>query len=572
MLRALTGCRWESAVVALLFSIHPLHVESVAWVSERKDVLCGLFWILTIGAYARYVRKPRSFGPYVCCTLAFGAALLSKPMAVTLPFVLLLLDYWPLKRLADSEGRSRRGGNRLSSGTGWVILEKVPLFIMAGIVAMISFSVTKDAGALPSLENISLPDRMENALVSYMGQLIWPRDLAIFYPHPRGGLPLWQVISDSGLLVLITAGAVRIAVPVPYLLVGWFWYLGTLVPVIGIVQAGEQVMADRYTYLTQIGLYIALVWGMRDLSVRFPRLRNSIFAGTALISICLTVAAWHQAGIWRDSETVFRHALRVTRDNDTGHTFLAEVFIDEGRYEEAEAHCYEALRIEPNHSGAFFELDRVFEERGELDRSRDFYLKALDINRDYFEALVGLATVLQMQGSLSGAVRHFRRALELKPDDPILYYNLGNAFEERMEWAEAIIHYNQAVLLQPNDSEIHTNLAALLVKLDNLEEAEDHFRRALDLNPNDPVAHYNFGDLLARMQMPEQATIHYEAAIRLRPRFEEAHINRGVLFYRNGDLDQAAKYFERTLEINPDNPVARGNLETLKGKLKDSDG
>ena len=173
---------------------------------------------------------------------------------------------------------------------------------------------------------------------------------------------------------------VRIAVLLPYLLVGWCWYLGTLVPVIGIVQAGEQAMADRYTYLTQIGLYIALVWGMRDLSVHFPRLRNSIFVGTALISVCLTVAAWHQAGIWRDSETVFRHALRVTRDNDTVHTFLAEVFIDEGRYEEAEAHCYEALRIEPKHSGAFFELGRVFEERGELERSRDFYLKALDIS------------------------------------------------------------------------------------------------------------------------------------------------------------------------------------------------
>ena len=490
------------------------------------------------------------------------------------PLCLLLLDYWPLKRLANSEGISKRGGDRLSSTAGWVILEKVPLFIMAGIVAVISFSVTKDAGALPSLENISLPDRMENALVSYvsyLGQLIWPQDLAIFYPHPRGGLPLWQVICDSGLLILITAAVARVAVLLPYLLVGWCWYLGTLVPVIGIVQAGEQAMADRYTYLTQIGLYIALVWGMRDLSVHFPRLRNSIFAGTALISVCLTVAAWHQAGIWRDSETVFRHALRVTRDNDTVHTFLAEVFIDEGRYEEAEAHCYEALRIEPKHSGAFFELGRVFEERGELDRSRDFYLKALDISNDYFEALVGLATVLQKQGSLSGAIHLFRRALELKPDDPILYYNLGNAFEKREEWSEAIFHYKQALLLQPNVSETHTNLAALLVKLDNLEEAEDHFRRALDLNPNDPVAHYNFGDLLVRMQMPEQATIHYEAAIRLRPRFEEAHINLGVLFYRNGDLGKAAKYFERTLEINPDNPVARNNLQTLKAEsLKDS--
>ena len=436
VLRALTGCRWESAVVALLFSIHPLHVESVAWVSERKDVLCGLFWILTIGAYTGYVRRPRSFGLYAGCTLAFGAALHSKPMAVTLPFVLLLLDYWPLKRLANSEGISRRGGDRLSPTAGWVILEKIPLFIMAGIVAVISFSVTKDAGALPSLENISLPDRMENALVSYLGQLIWPQDLAIFYPHPRGGLPLWQVICDSGLLILITAAVARVAVLLPYLLVGWCWYLGTLVPVIGIVQAGEQAMADRYTYLTQIGLYIALVWGMRDLSVHFPRLRNSIFAGTALISVCLTVGAWHQARIWRDSETVFRHALQATRNNDTVHTFLAEVFIDEGRYEEAEAHCYKALRIEPNHSGA----------------------------------------------------------------------------------------------------------------------------------------HYNFGDLLARMQMPEQATIHYEAAIRLRPRFEEAHINLGVLFYRNGDLGKAARYFESALEINPDNPVARNNLQTLKGKLKDSDG
>src|SRR6202790_4377421 len=364
-----TGSVWRSAFVAALFAIHPLHVESVAWISERKDVLSGVFFMLTLGAYVRYARQP-SAARYITMSILFACGLMSKPMLVTFPFVLFLLDYWPLGRgpafaklpSPNRFGESRATARQADVGSQWsvvrgLVLEKVPLFVLSGASCLATLLVQRQAAG--SIDQLPFAWRVNNAIVTsiaYIWQMLWPVKLAVFYPHPDNRLVFWQVILTLALLIAITAAVIASRQKRPYLITGWFWYLGMLVPVIGLVQVGEQARADRYTYLPQIGLYLALTWTIADLSVSWRRRREILGVAAATLITALTWRAWIQASYWRNSETLWTHTLAVTTDNDVAHNNLGFIFLQRGELDEAISHFQTALNIRANNPQIHYNL------------------------------------------------------------------------------------------------------------------------------------------------------------------------------------------------------------------------
>ena len=379
VLRRMTAALWRSAFVAALFALHPLHVESVAWVAERKDLLSTLFWMMTVGAYARYVERP-GLGRYLLTLLLFAFGLMAKPMLVTLPFVLLLLDYWPL-------GRRHLAPLRL-------IREKLPFFALTTISSIITFSVQKSWGAV--ISTLPLKDRIANALVSYVtyiGKTMWPVNLACFYPHPLDTLPRWQVGGSLLLLVGISIFVIRAGRRCPYLPVGWFWYLGTLVPVIGLVQVGAQAMADRYTYIPLIGLFLITAWTAAEVGSKRSRLRMSLWVGMLLPF--LAVGSWLQAQSWRTSVTLFEHALAVTRNNQIAHNNLGNILARQGRFKEASYHLSAAVRLNPNHATSQNNLGSLFMQQGRLQEAIAHLSKAVQIDPEMQEARFNLRIALQ---------------------------------------------------------------------------------------------------------------------------------------------------------------------------------
>ena len=373
----MTAALWRSALVAILFALHPLHVESVAWVAERKDVLSTLFWILTMWAYLHYVRHG-GFKRYLLVLVAFTLGLMAKPMLVTLPFVLLLLDYWPLGRyqFGQSGAASHTAMSasivprRSRSGALALVLEKTPLLALAAISSVVTYLVQQSGQAMQYMETLPLTVRIANALVSYVayiGKTIWPANLAVFYPHPGYTLPMWQAAGAGLLLVFISIVTIRSMSRYPYLAVGWLWYLGTLVPVIGLVQVGEQAMADRYTYVPLIGLFIIAAWGLWDLEKKWHR-QKIVFA--LILLLPLTVCTWRQLHYWRDSISLWEHALAVTKKNALAHNNLGGAFEEEGNAEKAIANFYEALRHDPEYLIARNNLGLALFREGKITEAR----------------------------------------------------------------------------------------------------------------------------------------------------------------------------------------------------------
>ena len=423
VLQLMTRAVWPSAVVAALLSVHPLNVESVAWVSERKNLLSTLFWLLTMWAYFRYVRRP-GVRRYLLVLAAFILGLMSKPMLVTLPCVLLLLDYWPLERLSEGGGEAANGRQALnqedeqtsqtdprSKGLNRrvvfrLMLEKAPLFLMAVASSIITIKAQRMDGAL-NVRALSLGARLANALVSYVAyihKMVWPARLAVLYPHPGATLPLWSVIVAALVLASITILVILGRKKYPYLVVGWLWYLGTLVPVIGIVQVGSQAMADRYAYVPLIGLFIIIAWGARDLA-RALHLRSYWLAAAAItILIALTLTTWRQLSYWQNSITLFEQALRVTDNNDIAQNNLGAVLVRKGRLDEGLAHLYEAVRLNPNYGTAYDNIAVTLYQQG--------------------------SQIMQDENRTREAIDLFRRALELKPNFTEAQQNLDRLLEK----------------------------------------------------------------------------------------------------------------------------------------------
>ena len=423
----MTGFLWRSAFVAAVFAVHPLRVESVAWIAERKDVLSGLFFMLTMGAYVRYTRRPFSLGRYLTVAVLFGLGLMAKPMLVTLPFVLLLLDYWPLGRMKPAAMEQTAAGGFFSFPRR-VFVEKLPLLALAA--ASCAATIFAQSEAVVPVDFIPMSSRIANAFVSYMayiGKLFYPVGLAVFYPHPMNDLPIWKVVASILALTGISAEAFVWRRRFPYLFVGWFWYVGMMVPVIGLVQVGEHSMADRYTYLPQIGLCLSVTWGVAQLATS-RRYRHWVCGvASSLVVLVLMGSGWLQTSYWRDGETLWTHALAGTSNNYYAHISLGKILAWRGETDEAIVHFKKTLEIEPDLAEAHSNLAAALAKIGQIDEAIAHFQKALEIKPDNAEVQNILGTVLADRGQIDEAVAHFKKALEIKPDFDYARHNLDRA-------------------------------------------------------------------------------------------------------------------------------------------------
>jgi Flp pilus assembly protein TadD len=529
-LRQTTGALWRSLFVASFFGLHPLRVESVAWIAERKDVLSGFLGLLSLMFYARYAQKrsvleDRQFGPrpalsndhqvgrvdYGLAMGFLGLGLMSKAMLVTWPFVMLLLDWWPLVRFK-------------SCGALRLLREKIPFFILAALSSVVTFLVQKHSGAMAAEENLTFGARSENALISYcryLGKIIWPTNLAVLYPHPGH----WQL--EKVLLAGVLMAGISVLVWVkrrryPFLLMGWLWYCGTLVPVIGVVQVGAQAMADRYTYIPSLGVLILAVWGCYELvlSRACVALPLSV-AGTLGILVCFELTR-HALGYFKDSETLFRQTLKVTKENYYAHNNLGSALYSKGRVDEAIVEFQEALRLKPGYAECHNNLGVALDSKGRIDEAIREYQQALRFKPDVAEIHHILGVNLGKKGMIDEAILQLQEAIRLKPDDAMAHNDLGNALDSKGQTDEAIIEYEAAIRLEPNSVPPHANLGAALGKKGNIDGAILQLQEALRLQPDDALARYNLGTAFEQKGMTNEAILQLQEALRLKPEFAEA--------------------------------------------------
>ena len=468
----MTGEVWASAFVAAAFAIHPLHVESVAWVAERKDVLSGFFWMLTMAAYIRYAKQP-DIRRYLLVGLVFCLALMAKPMVVTLPFVLLLLDYWPLGRLQwewRSRGKPSPPSKSVNVGypraTAWrLVSEKIPLFALVVISSVVTFIVQKSAGAVPGRQVFSPTIRIANSLISYLayiGKMVWPSRLAIYYPHPSYMLEMWRAAVAALLLLGISIWVIRLARSHRYLLVGWLWYVITLVPVIGLVQVGGQAMADRYTYLPSIGIFIMVTWGASEVGTKWRYRKIALGISAGLLLAVLLICTRMQVRYWQNDFTLFGHALEVTENNARMHNYYGVALRENGQFEEAITHFDESLRINPGYSRARYNKGRVFLEQWELDEAIASFTEVLRVKPDWPEVHNYLGLAYARKGRFVQAVKHFKAVLRSRPGWYETYNDLGLAYSLLGKHDLAIQSYREALRLKPDYHAAINNLKIAL--------------------------------------------------------------------------------------------------------------
>jgi len=489
LLNKITNNLWPSAFVAVFFALHPLRVESVAWVSERKDVLCMFFGLWTLYAYAFYVAKPQA-SKYILCLVLFALGLMAKAMLVTLPFVLLLLDFWPLKRwekepLKDIsattftvnpqmkkkakkrdliEGKALREIKPFRPSIIFLVVEKVPFFILIVLSIGMTYYAAQSVGAVSIVSPLTTKIiNMCISYVAYIGKIFWPVDLAVFYPYQHI-LPFWQPWGALLILLLISAVVILYIRKLPFLFVGWFWYLGTLVPVIGLVQVGRQALADRYTYLPSIGIGIILAWGIMNLLPK-EKLQKIILIPLAVIVIILmTVLTWQQCGYWKNSITLFNHALQVTKNNYLAHDSLGVALDAEGNHQEAIDHYKNAIKINPEYDNAYYNLANAFKDLGNMEEAAKNFRETIRVNPNFTNAHNNLGIILEMYyKKYDEAIHQYRQELKIQPDNYGVHYNLGIALAAKGEQQEAIKHFQRAIYLKP-DYEAAREWLRLLVK------------------------------------------------------------------------------------------------------------
>ena len=598
LLRGLTGAFWRSALVAVWFGLHPMHVESVAWVSERKDVLSTTFFLLALWAYTRYarsanVKNQKTWSWYWAALALFALGLMSKPMLVTAPLILLLLDLWPLKRVQNSEAETFPG-----KGLGSLLAEKVPFFTLAAADGLVTFWAQSQAGAVKELGELPLLERTANGLISYwryIGKLFWPVDLSVFYPFPSGW-PLWQVTVAALTLVascwLVTDWRRRF----PHLFLGWFWYLVTLTPVVGFLQTGIQSMADRYSYIRFIGMFITISWSAGRVAQRW-RVREVLVGTSAILVLLLGIAARAQLQFWTSSESLFRHALAVTRDNALAYHCLgsalaargdreaavaefqraiqirsdyhdAEVSLaitlgELGRAAESEARFQSALRRKPADLQARFQFAIALAMEGKFQEAAGQYQEVVRAKPDFAQAQNNFANTLQRLGRVEEAIAHYREALRVAPDLPEAHNNLGVALEATGQRAEAVAQYQEAIRLKPDYAEAYNNLGNVQASSGKLQEAVTNFSSAIRFQPQYPKAENSLGSVLAMQGRDGEAIQHFVIALRLRPDYLDAHFNLAEALARQGQELEASLHFQKVLKWQPENPMALSALARI---------
>ena len=514
VLRRMTKTLWRSAFVAALFALHPLHVESVAWVTERKDVLSTLFWILTLGAYTYYAERP-GYRRYLLVLVCFVLGLMSKPMLVTLPFVLLLLDFWPIGRLQpakhagpdslnsvrpqDPPRKKRKSADiateKAADREEWLVyplrwrvmrpllVEKAPLLVFAALSSVIT--IINQQRAMVSLQAMPVDARIANALVSYVkyiGMMIWPFDLAVFYPHPDKQ-PVWLVLGAALALAVVTFLVIRKTNRFPYLVVGWLWYLGTLLPVIGLFQAGSQEMADRFTYVPMVGILIMVAWGIPDSLKKWGHRKTALGILSGIAILACAVLTWAQVQLWRDSITLFSHTLKVTRDNFIAHNNMGTALSDQGKIEEAITHYRSALRIAPGYDEAWNNLGSAYGKSGQTAKAIEAIRQALRINPEYDVAWNNLGNAYGGNGETAKAIEALQQAIRINTMYTKAWNNIGIAYAESGRTDEAIEAFLRCLHIKPGQADVWSNLAFAYRKHGQTAKAINAYREALRINP-----------------------------------------------------------------------------------------
>lgn len=591
LLQRMTRSVWRSGLVAALFALHPTHVESVAWAAERKDVLSTLFFLLTLLTYIRYVRlsswahadAPTSIGgaakhsgdpafsfdrfclyrPWLFYSLAlvlFALGLMSKPMVVTLPFILLLLDYWPLERWDMSNFRDQVP--KLVRLVG----EKIPFFLLALAGSVITFLVQDAGGATYSMDRIPLSMRLANAAtayVRYLGKLFWPSDLSVFYPY-REHWPVTFIVGSILLLILVSAVCLVWGRRERYLLPGWLWFLGTLVPTIGIVQVGSQSMADRYLYLPSIGLFVLVAWGLatlvknRVIAARLVCLATP--AAVAVLFFCSTA----QVKCWQSDEKLFRHALEVTQDNYLAYVHLADASDSAGRRNEALNFCLEALRVRPRFAEGHYNAGTYLLELGRMDVAITHLREAVAIDPKFAPAHANLGKALLTRGEVADAITQFSEATELEPESAEAHYRLGTALLAASKPSQAITELSRSLALNPADPEAHMNLGIAIASQGKTAEATVHFSNAVHRAPHHPRARLNLGLALLNQGRPTEAVTQFEVALRLSPRDVNAHYQIALALVQSGRRADAVAHCREALRLAPDFSPAAAELARLE--------
>jgi tetratricopeptide (TPR) repeat protein len=630
LLRRMTGAVWRAAFVSALFALHPLHVESVAWIAERKDVLSAFFGLLTLWAWLTFIKAPSPWR-YALALLLFTLALMSKPMLVSLPFLMLLLDFWPLRRVQPEKPLL---------GYATLVKEKIPFFALTLISCIVTFLVQKAGGAVVLANMISPEKRAANAVVSYLRyilKLLWPQNMAVIYPYPAH-IPWWQVAGACGLLVAISIAVLRTASRRPYLIVGWLWFIISLVPVIGLVQVGVQSIADRYTYLPAIGLFVMVAWEATERLAAWPPAKPMLASAAGVVLAGCFLVSMHQLQYWHDSIALFTHAIEVTTGNAVAHCNLGQALAAAGKPEQARDEYTRALTIDPNYVSAmvsmssYYNLHRNYDEaisclnaaltirpdsdqahynlalafsgQGKTAQAVAEYRAALKINPRHDKALVNLGATLAQQGDLTNAISLYQRALEIAPDNPYAHNALGGALESQGKLDDAVRQYSAALQIQPNLVEAHENLAVLLAGHGHFDDARSNFEAAIKLRPNDPAlhlefantsfaagdldtavteysnalklqpgnlaAHYNLATALARQGQWDAALAHFSEVLRLKPGFADAHASMAIIMAQQGNYRGAIEHYRAALQLNPNLVTVQKYLAWLLATAPDA--
>lgn len=565
--RLMTGTIWRSGFVAALFALHPMHVESVAWVSERKDVLCGLFWMLTMLFYSRYIKtwevheraNTTASIYYALALVCFALGLLAKQMLVTLPFVLLLIDIWPFNRLRSF------GWKSLVRLTG----EKIPFFVVAAIFVLIAVWSQNAGRAIASVSSLPFDQRFENAVVSYLRyfcKFVWPSNLSVFYPYPA----VWPLdIFIAGAMFLLFGFVVAIwrLKRNPAIFVGWCWFLGTLVPVIGIIQVGSQSMADRYSYIPFIGLFVIVAWSVPEYFFgNHLRKWTASVAAILFLGVCCILATI-QTRFWKTSDALFRHALESTEQNGVAHLSYGVDLLLRKQTNAAVEQFKAALNVNPGDSLAYANLAGIAVSQGDWDEAERNFQAALRISPDDFALHNSIGLALARQGKFAEAIDHYKQALELNPDSSKVAYNLGNAYWQDGKLEEAKEAFKIALHIDPKDVAAHLNLGALLLAQQKLDEAEDHLLTAIRLRPDLADAHRNLASVYIARHKPglsdgfqERAIEELGEAIRVDGKDAAAHFQLAMVLAARFDTTNAILEYQKALEQKPDWPEALNNL------------
>ena len=564
VMRRMTGALWPSVFVAAVFALHPQRVESVAWLAERKDVLSGFFWFLTIAAYTRYTAGG-GLWRYMAVVVSFALGLMAKPMLVTLPFVLLVLDYWPLCRLRPDRivlQKGPRSGEALKPvgqppTLRFLLVEKIPLFILTAISCVATFIIQRSHGAVVETFHLPLNLRLVNASVSYVQYIIkmfWPTELAVLYPYNPGTVPAWQVIGASLLLLLVTAGAIYVAVRFKrrWFLAGWLWYIGTMVPVIGLVQVGSQSMADRYTYIPMVGVYIIIAWGVAELfgKRQHSGLRLGI-VGTALL-VVLAICTRIQVLYWRNDLALFGRAVAVTKNNCTMNKCYAVALLNVGRFDEAEVNLTESLRIKPDYADGHESMGLLYYKQERFDEAIASYKKALSFNKRVKAVTFRLAEAYADSDRFELAIENYLKVLEFQPDSMDTRLRIGVLLFKQGKYNRAMDYFQYIVSEMPNLGQALYYVGQIRAWKGEFDRAIEEFDKAIDAGVRSADLYNNYAIALMSQGKGDLAVIKWQEALLLKPEHADANRNMGLIMVQRQNYDEAIEYFSQALSGKED--------------------